>query len=73
MWTLFFSEHPVHDYTSAKASDTARFATFFRGMLEAGFYLPPSQFEAAFMGIMHGREEVDAFLAAARSILPRCR
>lgn len=69
MWTLFFCEHPVLDYTTAKACDTERFGRFFRGMLEAGFYLPPSQFEAAFLGATHSPEDIDAFLAAARRVL----
>ncbi len=49
MLTLFFSDSPVTDYTTAKQSDTAKFAAFFRAMLERGVYLPPSQFEAAFL------------------------
>jgi len=71
MWTLFFSAQPVHDYTSAKTCDTEKFARFFRGMLEAGFYLPPSQFEAAFLGAAHTRQDIDRFLAAARQVLSR--
>jgi glutamate-1-semialdehyde 2,1-aminomutase len=69
MWTLFFTDQPVVDYSSAKTCDTQRFASFFRGMLEAGFYLPPSQFEAAFLGAAHTAEEIDAFLQAASQVL----
>ena len=69
MWTLFFNEAPVVDYASAKRSDTARFARFFHGMLQRGIYLPPSQFEAAFLSLAHGEPEVEATLAAARETL----
>jgi len=69
MWTLFFTDQPVTDYVSAKTCDTQRFARFFRGMLEAGFYLPPSQFEAAFLGAAHRSEHIEKFLGAASAVL----
>lgn len=69
MWTLFFTDAPVIDYPTAKRCNTERFAHFFRGMLEAGFYLPPSQFEAAFLSAAHRAEDIDAFLEAARKVL----
>jgi glutamate-1-semialdehyde 2,1-aminomutase len=69
MFTLFFSDAPVTDYTSAKRSDTARFSRFFRGMLERGIYLPPSQFEAAFVSTVHGLDVIDVTLTAAREVL----
>ena len=65
MMTLFFQEGPVTDYASAKASNTEYYAEFFRGMLAEGIYLAPSQFEAAFVGSMHGDEEIEKTLAAA--------
>jgi glutamate-1-semialdehyde 2,1-aminomutase len=69
MFTLFFTEHPVTDYTSAKRSDTARFARFFRGMLDRGVYQPPSQFEAAFVSAAHDADVIDVTLNAARETL----
>ena len=69
MFTLFFSDRPVTDYATAKHSDTARFGRFFRGMLDRGVYLPPSQFEAAFVSAMHGRDVIDVTLSAAREAL----
>lgn len=66
MWTWFFNAGPVTDYTAACRSDTARFAAFHRAMLEAGVWLPPSQFEAAFLGTAHGQEEIASTLLAAR-------
>ena len=66
MWTWFFTEGPVTDYAQAALSDTAAFGRFHRAMLEQGVWLPPSQFEAAFLGTAHGEAEVAATLAAAR-------
>jgi len=65
MITVFFCPGPVTDYASAKASDTRRFGRFFHEMLERGVYLPPAQFEAAFVSRAHGEAEVDATVAAA--------
>jgi glutamate-1-semialdehyde 2,1-aminomutase len=58
MFTIFFTGSAVTDYESAKKSDTARFAEFHRHMLERGIYLPPSQFEAAFVSAAHTEEDV---------------
>jgi len=58
MFTIFFADQPVTDWESTKRSDTARFADFHRTMLEAGIYLPPSQFEAAFVSAAHSEEDV---------------
>jgi glutamate-1-semialdehyde 2,1-aminomutase len=65
MFGFFFAEGPVHDWESAKKSDTARFADFFRVMLSEGVYLAPSQFEAGFVSTAHGPAEVAATLSAA--------
>jgi glutamate-1-semialdehyde 2,1-aminomutase len=69
MWTLFFGDGPVFDAASARRADRARFGRFFHAMLERGVYLPPSQFEAAFVSLAHGEPEVDAIVAAARESL----
>jgi len=65
MITVFFCAGPVTDYATAKTSDTKRFARFFHAMLERGVYLPPAQFEAAFVSLAHGEAEIDATVAAA--------
>jgi glutamate-1-semialdehyde 2,1-aminomutase len=65
MFTWFFTPTPVMDFTTASASDTAAFARFHRGMLERGVWLPPSQFEAAFVSAAHGPVEVEAIVSAA--------
>ena len=66
MWTWFFTPGPVANYAQAAQSDTAAFGRFHRAMLDRGVWLPPSQFEAAFLGTAHGDEEVAATIAAAR-------
>ena len=66
MWTWFFTANPVSDYDQAAASDTAAFGRFHRAMLDAGVWLPPSQFEAMFLGTAHGPAEVEATVAAAK-------
>jgi len=58
MFTWFFTDQPVTDWDSAKLADTGKFAAFHRSMLEQGIYLPPSQFEAAFVSAAHTDEDV---------------
>jgi glutamate-1-semialdehyde 2,1-aminomutase len=68
MWTWFFTAGPVRNYEEAAKSDTAAFGRFHRAMLERGVWLPPSQFEAAFLGYAHAEEEVRATVAAANEV-----
>lgn len=69
MWTLFFTDRPVVDLDSARTSDTHRFARFFWEMLDRGFYLPCSQFEAAFLSLPMTESDIQATVAAAREAL----
>jgi glutamate-1-semialdehyde 2,1-aminomutase len=64
--TPFFTDRPVHDYASARASNTHAYATFFREMLARGIYAPPSQFEAWFLSAAHTERDVERTLRAAR-------
>lgn len=59
---LFFTKHPVTDYESAKTSDTAKYADYFKYMLEHGVNLAPAQFEAMFLSAAHKKEELDEVL-----------
>jgi glutamate-1-semialdehyde 2,1-aminomutase len=68
MWTWFFTGGPVTNYEQAAKSDTAAFARFHRGMLDRGIWLPPSQFEAAFISYAHSDADVAATVAAAREV-----
>jgi glutamate-1-semialdehyde 2,1-aminomutase len=65
MLGAFFTGGRVTDWESARKSDTARFASFFRAMLESGISIAPSQFEAWFVSTAHGPAEVGATLEAA--------
>ena len=66
MFTWFFQDGPVADWDSASKSNTEAFGKFFRAMLDAGVYLPPSQYEAMFLGAMHTEEDVRRTIAAAK-------
>jgi len=66
MFTWFFAPGPVTDWDSAAKSDTEAFGRFFRSMLESGIYLPPSQFEAAFLSAAHTEQDVQQTIAAAK-------
>ena len=65
MITTFFTDAPVDGLAGAKASDTGRFARWFKGLLKRGVYWPPSQFEAAFVSTAHDQQAVDRVVAAA--------
>ncbi len=69
MFTLFFTEEKVVDFDSAKTSDTEKFAKYFNAMLESGIYLPPSQYEAAFISATHTKNDFDKTIAANRKAL----
>ena len=66
MFTWFFTPGPVTDWESASKSDTEAFGRFFRNMLDGGIYLPPSQYEAAFLSAAHTEEDITKTIAAAR-------
>lgn len=66
MLTVFFTDQPVTDYTSAKTSDAAKYAIFFNALLERGVYLPPSQFEAAFLNAALTPEHFAEIQSAAK-------
>ena len=66
MMTAFFTEGPVTDWPGAAKSNTARYASFFRAMLDEGIYLAPSQFECAFMSFAHSDADIDRTIEAAR-------
>ena len=72
MFTWFFTPGPVTGWESAAKSDTEAFARFFRAMLENGVYLPPSQFEAAFLSAAHTPEDIQQTVAAAKQAFVEC-
>ncbi|MEZ0374049.1 MAG: glutamate-1-semialdehyde 2,1-aminomutase, partial [Candidatus Sericytochromatia bacterium] len=64
MFTIFFTEQPVNDYTDAKTSNLTAFKTFFHSLLDQGIYFPPSQFEACFISLAHNQEALDETVKA---------
>lgn len=69
MLTLFFTDRPVTNWTTAAMCDTERFAKFFWGMMDRGVYLPCSQFEAMFLSAAHSEADIDETIAAAQEVL----
>jgi glutamate-1-semialdehyde 2,1-aminomutase len=73
MFTWFFTAGPVTDWNSASKSDTETFGRFFRAMLDNGVYLPPSQYEAAFLSTAHTEEDIRKTIAAAKKAFALAR
>src|SRR3954470_13441205 len=69
MFCGYFTSEPVHNLADAMKSDRARFAKFFHGMLDAGVYFAPSQFEAGFISVAHGTSEISRTIEAATKVL----
>ncbi|MCP5517784.1 MAG: glutamate-1-semialdehyde 2,1-aminomutase [Verrucomicrobiales bacterium] len=71
MFCGYFTDQPVRNLDDAMRSDRERFARFFHGMLEAGVYLAPSQFEAGFLSTAHSEQDIERTVAAAAEVLRR--
>ncbi len=69
MSTMFFTHLEVSSWATASTSDTEKYGAFFRGMLEKGFWMAPSQFEACFVSLAHTDEEIESFVSAAGEVL----
>jgi glutamate-1-semialdehyde 2,1-aminomutase len=69
MATLFAAPGPVRNLDDARASDTGRYGRLFRHLLSRGIYVAPSQFEALFVSLAHGDEEIDLTVAAVAELL----
>ena len=66
MWTSFFTAEPVTDWTTANKCSRETYGRFFHAMLDAGVYLAPSQFEAAFVSLAHTDDVIEQTIEAAR-------
>ncbi|MHA8073168.1 glutamate-1-semialdehyde 2,1-aminomutase [Aquirufa sp. HETE-40SA] len=69
MFTLFFTDKAVNNFNDAKTSDTALFGKYFKGMLDKGIYLPPSQYESWFLSAALGDSEYDQIISASKATL----
>ncbi len=65
MFTLFFTNKKVENFNDAKTSDLNKFGQYFRGMLNRGIYLPPSQFESWFLSDAIGEVELEKIITAS--------
>jgi len=71
IFTLFFTGEPVTDYETACEADTGLYASFFHQMLSQGIYLPPSQFEAAFVSTAHTNADIQTTICAVNEAFKR--
>jgi glutamate-1-semialdehyde 2,1-aminomutase len=69
MLTLFATPDPVRNFDDALGSDTTLYGALFRGLLERGVYIAPSQFEAAFVSLAHSDEEIERTVEAVADVL----
>ncbi|AIQ70667.1 glutamate-1-semialdehyde 2,1-aminomutase [Paenibacillus graminis] len=60
----FFTEGPVTNYDTAKASNLNHFRAYFGKMLDQGISVPPSQFEGMFVSAAHSEQDIDVTLEA---------
>ncbi len=73
MLCLFFTDRVVNNFDDAKACDQELFGKYFRGMLEGGVYLPPSQFESWFISTAITDEIADKIIATSHKVLKSIR
>ena len=71
MLTLFMADGVVSNFEDAKRCDTERYGALFRHLLERGIYVAPSQFEAMFVSLAHGDEEIVRTAEAAAEFFGR--
>jgi glutamate-1-semialdehyde 2,1-aminomutase len=69
MFCGYFTDKPVHNLADAMHSDRARFAKYFHGMLDAGVYLAPSQFEAGFISTAHSPQDIETTVRTAAKVM----
>ena len=69
MFCGYFTSEPVHNLADAMKSDRERFKKYFHGMLDAGVYLAPSQFEAGFISTAHSEADIEKTVQAAAAVM----
>ena len=69
MFCLYFAPGPVRSFSDALKCDTEAFSNYFHAMLDKGFFLPPSQFEANFISTSHSRENLEKTIVAIEQSL----
>lgn len=71
MCSVFFSEAPVTDFTSAQRADHGRFKKYFHALLSRGIYLPPSGYESYFLNDALSYTDLDATIAALQDAVEK--
>ncbi|MEA4926494.1 MAG: glutamate-1-semialdehyde 2,1-aminomutase [Syntrophomonadaceae bacterium] len=66
MFSIFFTDREVHDYESVLSCNPETYARFYRGLLEAGIYFPPSQYEVCFLSGAHSADDISKTAEAVR-------
>jgi len=69
MFCGYFTSEPVWNLADAMKADRERFKKFFHGMLDAGVYLAPSQFEAGFISTAHTEADLEKTISAAARVM----
>jgi len=69
MFCGYFTGEPVWNLADAMKSDREKFKKYFHGMLDAGVYLAPSQFEAGFISTAHTPADIEKTVQAAAKVL----
>ncbi|MFG6148363.1 glutamate-1-semialdehyde 2,1-aminomutase [Halobacillus sp. B23F22_1] len=65
---VFFTDGPVENFETANQSDLHRFAKYYRGMIEQGIFLPPSQFEGLFLSVAHTKDDIERTIEAVEAV-----
>src|SRR5699024_2035388 len=65
---FFFTEVQVKNYEAAQTADTELFAEYYRGMIQEGIFLPPSQFEGLFLSTAHSDEDIAKTITAVEKV-----
>ena len=66
MCGFFFADRPPRNFADVQQSDTQLYARFFHGMLDRGYALAPSAYEACFISLAHSEQDIDSTVSAAR-------
>jgi len=69
MSCMFFNSAPVKSYNDAMTSDAKKYTRFFKGMLERGVYLAPSQYEASFVSAAHSQADLQTYVDAVVEVM----
>lgn len=70
---FFFTDEEVVNFETAQTSNTDLFAAYYRGMIEQGIFLPPSQFEGLFLSTAHTETDIEKTIQAVDHIFSKIK